>query len=34
MGAELTKMDSRTENLVVSEDASVDEAAPIDLRKD
>ena len=33
MEAELTKMDSRLDNLAVSEDASVDEAVPIDLRK-
>ena len=33
MEAELTKMDSRPENLAVSEDASVDEAVPFDLRK-
>ena len=30
---ELTKMDSRPENLAVSEDASVDEAVPIYIRK-
>ena len=34
MEAELTKMDSRPDNLAVSEDASVDEAVPIDLRKE
>ena len=34
MEAELTEMDSRPENLVVFEDASVDEAIPIDLRKE
>ena len=34
MEAELTKTDSRPENLVVSEDASVDEAIPIDIRKE
>ena len=33
MEAELTEMDSRPDNLAVSEDASVDEAVPIDLRK-
>ena len=33
MEAELTKMDSRPENLEVSEDESVDEAVPIDLIK-
>ena len=31
MEAELTKMDSRPDNLEVSEDASVDEAIPIDI---
>ena len=34
MKAEPTKMDSRTENLAVSENASVDEAVPIDIRKE
>ena len=34
METELTEMDSRTENLVVSEDANVDEAIPIDLKKE
>ena len=34
MEAELTKMDSRPDNLAVSEDASVDEAVPIDIRKE
>ena len=34
MYAEITKMDSRPESLEVSEDASVDEAVPIDLRKE
>ena len=34
MEAELTKMDSRPYNLAVSEDASVDEAVPIDIRKE
>ena len=33
MGDELTKKDSRPENLAVSEDAIIDEAVPIDLRK-
>ena len=33
MEAELTKIDSRPGNLAVSEDASVDEAVPIDIRK-
>ena len=31
MEAELTEMNSRPENLAVSEDASVDEAIPIDI---
>ena len=31
--AELNKMDSRPDHLEVSEDESVDEAIPIDLRK-
>ena len=34
MEAELTEMDSRPDNLVASEDASVDESIPIDLRKE
>ena len=34
MEAELTKTDSIPENLAVSEDASVDEAVPIDIRKE
>ena len=34
MKAELTKMDSRPDNQAISEDASVDEAFPIDLRKE
>ena len=34
MEAELTEMDSRSDNLAVSEDANVDEAIPIDLRKE
>ena len=33
MEAELTEMDSRTDNLAVSEDANVDEAIPIDIMK-
>ena len=33
MEAELTEMDSRTDNFEVFEDASVDEAFTIDLRK-
>ena len=34
MEDELTEMDSRPDNLVVSEDASVAEAIPIYLRKE
>ena len=34
MEAEQTKMDLRPDNFAVSEDASVDEAVPIDLRKE
>ena len=34
MEAELTKMDSWPDNLAVSEDASVDGAVPIDIRKE
>ena len=34
MEAELIKTDSRPDNLVVSEDASVDEDVPIDIRKE
>ena len=34
MEAELTGMDSRTDNLAVSEEANVDEATPIDLKKE
>ena len=34
MEAELTKMDSRPNNLAVSEDASVDESILIDLLKE
>ena len=34
MEAELTEMDSRTDNLAVTEEANVDEAIPIDLRKE
>ena len=33
MEAELTVMDSRTENWAVSKDAKFDEAIPIDIRK-
>ena len=33
METELRKMDSRPGNLAVSEDESVDEAVPIDIRK-
>ena len=33
MEAERTEMDSRPDNLVLSEDASVDEDIPIDLRR-
>ena len=33
MGTELTEMDSRPENLAVSEDANVDKAISIDIRK-
>ena len=33
MEAQLTEMDSRPENLAVSEDESVDEVVPIDIRK-
>ena len=29
----MTEIDSRTENLAVSEDENVDDAIPIDLRK-
>ena len=34
MEAELMKTDSRPENLAVSENESVDEAVPIDIRKE
>ena len=34
MEAELTEMDSRNDNLAVTEEANVDEAIPIDLRKE
>ena len=34
MEAELTEMDSRTDNLQVTEEAKVDEAIQIDLRKE
>ena len=33
MEAELTEMDSRPDNLAVSEDVSFVEAIPIDIRK-
>ena len=33
MEAKLTEIDSRNDNLAVSEEANVDEAIPIDLRK-
>ena len=33
MEAELTEMDSRTDNLAVTEEANVDEAITIDLKK-
>ena len=33
MEAELTEMDSKTNHLVVTEEANVDEAIPINLRK-
>ena len=33
METELTEMDSRPDNLAVSEDASVDEAIPLDIKK-
>ena len=34
MEGELTKIYSRSDNLAVSEDASIDEAVPIDLGKE
>ena len=34
MEAQLIKTDSRPENLAASEDESVDEAIPIDIRKE
>ena len=34
MKSELMKMDSRPENLKVSEDENVDEAVPVDIRKE
>ena len=34
MESELTEIVSRPDNLAVSEDASVDEAVPIDIRKE
>ena len=33
MEAEPTEMDSRPDNLAISEDVNLDEAIPIDLRK-
>ena len=33
MEAELTEMNSRPDNLAVSEEENVDEAIPIDIRK-
>ena len=33
LSSELTKMDSRPDDSVVSEDESVDKAVPIDIRK-
>ena len=33
MEVELTKMDSRTDNLAVTEESNVDEAIPIGIRK-
>ena len=33
MESELIEIDSKTDNLAVTEDASVDESIPIDLRK-
>ena len=34
METELTEMDSRSDNLAVSEDANVDESIPVDLIKE
>ena len=34
MEAELTEMDSKTDHLAVTEEANVDGAIPIDLRKE
>ena len=34
MEAELTEMDSKTDNLAVTEETNVDEAIPIDLKKE
>ena len=33
MGAKLTYMDSKTDHIEVTEEANVDEAIPIDLKK-
>ena len=33
MEAELIKIDSKADNLAVTEEANVDEAIPIDMRK-
>ena len=33
MESKLTEMDSRPENLALTEDTNVDEAIPIDLKK-
>ena len=34
MEAELTEMDSRTDHLAVSEEANIDEAIPVGIRKE
>ena len=34
MEAEMTEMDSKTDHLVITEEANVDEAIPIDLKKE
>ena len=34
MEAELTEMDSRTDNLAVTEEVNFDETVPIDIRKE
>ena len=34
MEAQLTEMDSRPDNLAVSEDGKIDESIPIELRKE